>query len=58
MEEEYKEIIEIGLALIEEKLMVKFRLTSSDVEEIMREFYEEAVGFPIVVIGGEKRKND
>ena len=43
MEEEYKEIIEIGLALIEEKLMVKFGLTESDVRTIFREYFEERI---------------
>ena len=44
MEEVYKEVIEIGLALIEEKLMVKFGLTESDVHRIMIEYFEEGVG--------------
>ena len=41
MEEKYKEVIEIGIALIEEKLMEKFGLSTSDVEDIMDEYYEE-----------------
>ena len=43
MEEEYKEVIEIGLALIEEKLMEKFRLSTSDVRSIFREYFEERI---------------
>ena len=41
MEEKYKEVIEIGLALIEEKLMVKFGLTVSDAQSIIDEYFEE-----------------
>ena len=40
-EEKYKEMIEIGMGLIEEKLMEKFGLSSSDVEDIMLEYYGE-----------------
>ena len=43
MEEKYKEVIEIGLGLIEEKLMVKFGLSASDVESIMIEYHEEGL---------------
>lgn len=44
MEEKYKEVIEIGLAVlavIEEKLMLKFRLTESDVKSLLDEFLED-----------------
>ena len=41
MEEKYKEIIEIGLALIEEKLMLKFGLGVNDARYILDEYLEE-----------------
>lgn len=40
MEEEYKEVIEVGLGLIVEKLINEFGLTTSDALDIMREYFE------------------
>lgn len=41
MEEKYKEVIEIGMALIEEKLMEKFGLSASDIRCLLDEYAKE-----------------
>lgn len=40
-EEKYKEIIDIGMALIEEKMMIKFGMTNVDAQYIIAEYLEE-----------------
>jgi len=39
IEEEYKNVIDVGLGLIEEKLMEKFGLTGGDAQYIIRQYF-------------------
>ena len=53
MEEEYKEVIEVGLGLIEEKLMETFGLTTVDALDIMTEYFEVVQSEVIESLVGE-----
>lgn len=40
-EKKYKEIIDIGMGSIEEKIMIKFGLSQSEVQMIIAEYLED-----------------